>query len=185
MGGQAKITGRSADNVTRPMRGLPLIVVALALAATPAAARIYQWVDPDSGNVYLSGSPPAWYRSGARGPRVVVFEGGKVVDDTGRQTSEEESAALREKALLQEQVRREEQSALKEAASQTPESGAAGGEAAADAAADVGIENQFKASVAEYFKSVVNQYFDQMQRGSSAATGAPSPPVPAVPTTTR
>ena len=167
------------------MRGLPLIVVALVLAATPAAARIYQWVDPDSGNVYLSGSPPAWYRSGGRGPRVLVFEGGKVVDDTGRQTSEEESAALREKALLQEQVRREEQSALEAAASQTPDSGASSGETSADVPADVGIENQFKASVAEYFKSVVNQYFDQMQRGAPPGAGAPPPPAPAVPTTIR
>ena len=118
-------------------------------------------------------------------PDDIVFEGGKVVDDTGRQTSEEEAAALREKALLQEQVRREEQSALEAAASQTPDSGASSGETSADVPADVGIENQFKASVAEYFKSVVNQYFDQMQRGAPPGAGAPPPPAPAVPTTIR
>lgn len=167
------------------MRGLPLIVVALVLATMPVAARIYQWVDPDSGNVYLSGSPPAWYRSGGQGPRVLVFEGGKVVDDTSRQTSEEEAAALREKALLQEQVRREEQSALETTASQARDPGASNGEISADMPADVGIENQFKTSVAEYFKSVVNQYFDQMQRGASSGAGDPPPLAPTFPTTIR
>lgn len=148
------------------MRWSYLIALAVALAAVPASARVYQWVDPDSGNVYLSGSPPPWYRSGARGPRVLVFERGKVVDDTGRETSEEEASALREEALLQEQIRKEAGTGQQpggeaEAAEGTPETPV---DASAEARA------QAEAAFANYLKTLVSDYF--------RAAGAPAAPAP-------
>jgi hypothetical protein len=148
------------------MRWPYLIALVVALAAAPASARVYQWVDPDSGNVYLSGSPPAWYRSGARGPRVLVFERGKVVDDTGRETSEEEAIALREEALLQEQTRKEAVAGQQaggeaEAAEGTPET-------PVDAGAEA--RTQAEAAFANYLKTLVSDYF------KAAAPSAPAEP---------
>nr|MCU0935469.1 hypothetical protein [Gammaproteobacteria bacterium] len=143
------------------------IALAVALAAVPASARVYQWVDPDSGNVYLSGSPPAWYRSGARGPRVQVFERGKLVDDTGREASEQEANALREEALLQEQIRKEEA-----AAAQPPGGAAETAEGASEAPVDASAEarTQAEAAFANYLKTLVSDYF------KAAAPGAPAEP---------
>lgn len=74
-----------------------LILVAFSLFAFNAQARMYQWINPNTGNTQLSGSPPSWYRSADPGPepRVVVFENGKVVDDTGNAVSDLERAQLR------------------------------------------------------------------------------------------
>ncbi len=72
-----------------------LYATLLLLVATTAWARMYQWVDPRSGTVQLSGSPPAWYRGTQAGPRVFVFENGRLVDDTARAVEPDEAAALR------------------------------------------------------------------------------------------
>ena len=61
---------------------------------------MYQWVDPASGTTQLSGKPPPWYRSGDHGPRVYVFDNGKVIDDTGIRVSDSERERLRNEALL-------------------------------------------------------------------------------------
>ena len=63
-------------------------------------AQMYQWIDPETGTTQLSGKPPAWYRSDGRGPRVFVFNRGKVVDDTGIVVSDEERVRLRTKAFV-------------------------------------------------------------------------------------
>lgn len=63
-------------------------------------AQMYQWVDPESGTTQLSGKPPAWYRSAEGGPRVFVFNRGKVVDDTGIEISDEQRNALRRNAFI-------------------------------------------------------------------------------------
>ncbi len=63
-------------------------------------AQMYQWVDPESGTTQLSGKPPAWYRSAEGGPRVFVFNRGKVVDDTGIDISDEQRIRLRIKAFV-------------------------------------------------------------------------------------
>lgn len=85
-----------------------LLWVAL-LAVQPAAARMYQWTDPETGTTYLSGTPPTWYRAeGGSGPRVLVFDSGKLVDDTDRAASQDEKDALREQALKELAARREE-----------------------------------------------------------------------------
>jgi hypothetical protein len=70
-----------------------------ALLATPAHARMYQWVNAQSGRTQMSGKPPAWYRSDRPGPRIFVFESGRLVDDTARAVSLEERAALRSRAF--------------------------------------------------------------------------------------
>jgi len=65
-----------------------------------AHARMYQWVDPDTSTTQLSGKPPYWYRNGELGPRVIVFDSGKVIDDTGIDVSEVENERLRQQALI-------------------------------------------------------------------------------------
>ncbi len=80
----------------------------------PLAARVYQWKDPDSGTAYMSGEPPAWYRTSQGGPRVLVLEEGKVVDDTEWYISQERERTLREKALKEVKDRKQEEVRLKE-----------------------------------------------------------------------
>lgn len=63
-------------------------------------AQMYQWTDPESGTTQLSGKPPAWYRSVEGGPRVFVFNRGKIVDDTGIKISDEQRISLRTRAFI-------------------------------------------------------------------------------------
>ncbi len=63
-------------------------------------AQMYQWTDPESGTTQLSGKPPAWYRSVEGGPRVFVFNRGKIVDDTGIKISDEQRISLRTQAFI-------------------------------------------------------------------------------------
>lgn len=74
-------------------------------------ARMYQWVDPDNGTTQLSGKPPVWYRSEDGGPRVFVFENGKVIDDTGISVSASERDRLRLQSFLKAE---EDKTAAKE-----------------------------------------------------------------------
>lgn len=76
-----------------------LVCALFVVTATPAHARMYQWVDAHTGTVQLSGTPPLWYRTAQPGPRVFVFENGRLIDDTARTLSIEESAALRARAF--------------------------------------------------------------------------------------
>ncbi len=78
-----------------------LCAVVLLLTSAAVAARMYQWVDPRSGTVQLSGAPPAWYRGSQAGPRVFVFENGRLVDDTARVVEPAQAAALRASAFGQ------------------------------------------------------------------------------------
>lgn len=72
----------------------------LLTISTVAYARMYQWIDPDTGTSQLSGKPPHWYRSDIPGPRVIVYENGRVIDDTGIDLSEDEDERLRQEALI-------------------------------------------------------------------------------------
>ncbi len=63
-------------------------------------AQMYQWVDPESGTTQLSGKPPVWYRSAEGGPRIFVFNQGKIVDDTGIEIANEQRISLRTKAFV-------------------------------------------------------------------------------------
>ncbi|MEQ8231029.1 MAG: hypothetical protein RLW61_16270 [Gammaproteobacteria bacterium] len=75
-----------------------LLSFGLILTAT-ADAQMYQWTNPSTGSVQLSGTPPAWYRASTPGPRTFVFADGRLVDDTAIMVSELQRRALREQAF--------------------------------------------------------------------------------------
>jgi hypothetical protein len=79
---------------------LKIVFLLLLICSANTSARMYQWIDPDSGSTQLSGSPPMWYRSVEGGPRVFVFDKSKVVDDTGIDVSDEKRDQLRQHAFL-------------------------------------------------------------------------------------
>ena len=69
----------------------------------------------------FSGEPPAWYRSPGSGPRVRVYDGGTLVDDTQIRLSVEDDKSMREtafRALQEEQqleaIKRLERTARRE-----------------------------------------------------------------------
>ena len=88
-----------------------IFVLALMVWCMPLHARMYQWVDPDTGTTQLSGKPPAWYRSFEGGPRVFVFDNGKVIDDTGRAVDDDKREMLRQQAFI---AAKQDQEAAKE-----------------------------------------------------------------------
>lgn len=61
---------------------------------------MYQWIDPDSGTTQLSGKPPVWYRSKENGPRIIVIENGKVIDDTSIKVGDDVREMLRQRAYM-------------------------------------------------------------------------------------
>ena len=77
------------------------------LVVMPASARMYEWVNPASGRIQLSGTPPTWYRSVLAGPRVRVFDNGALVDDTAIELNAEENSAMREFATAKAAERRQ------------------------------------------------------------------------------
>ena len=72
----------------------------LLLTTSIVEARMYQWVEPGVETTQLSGKPPAWYRTEAGGPRVFVFDNGRLIDDTGIAVSETVRKKLREDAFI-------------------------------------------------------------------------------------
>jgi len=68
---------------------------------------MYQWVNPNSKNVQLSGIPPAWYRSKTGGPRVRVFEQGNLIDDTAIALPPSQQGDLRDAAFAELKQRQE------------------------------------------------------------------------------
>ena len=77
-----------------------ILLIVLILASIPVQARMYQWKDPETGTTQLSGKPPAWYRSDEGGPRIIVFDKGRIIDDTNIRVSDEERESLRLQALV-------------------------------------------------------------------------------------
>jgi hypothetical protein len=160
------------------MRGYLLLL--LALTSGPAWARLYQWVDPDSGNVYLSGSPPAWYRAGTAGPRVLVYESGKLVDDTAQSITREEAQALREQAVVEDQRRREdltrqreaEARARAEAAEAEPEAEPALTEEERTRAQLRAAQSDYEEALRSYFRSIVLENLP-LVRGAEAPSAPP------------
>lgn len=75
------------------------ICLFLLLTATSIEARMYQWVNPTTGNSQMSGKAPAWYRSETGGPRILVFENNVLVDDTAVYVSDEQRVLFRDEAL--------------------------------------------------------------------------------------
>ena len=78
-----------------------LLFCLIFIYSVGAIARMYQWVDLESGTTQLSGTPPVWYRSNENGPRVFVFDKGKIIDDTGINLPDREQEKLRQQAFLQ------------------------------------------------------------------------------------
>ncbi len=76
-----------------------LFVMTGLLMTQPAEARMYQWINPDSGSTQLSGKPPSWYRSGQSGPRVFVFDSGQLIDDTDVVVNDAQRQDLRWRAF--------------------------------------------------------------------------------------
>ncbi len=74
-------------------------LLGLGMLASNAEARMYQWINPDTGTTQLSGKPPAWYRGESTGPRILVIENGQIIDDTQLQVSSEQSVRLRQHAF--------------------------------------------------------------------------------------
>ncbi len=75
------------------------MLAGLVIVPVPVSARMYQWVDPGTGTTQWSGRPPAWYRGSQRGPRVLVFDGGRLIDDTARRVPDAERDMLRTQAF--------------------------------------------------------------------------------------
>lgn len=61
---------------------------------------MYQWLDAESGSTQLSGKPPVWYRGTVSGPRVFVFDNGRLIDDTGIAVDDDVRQQLRQKAFI-------------------------------------------------------------------------------------
>ena len=98
-----------------------LLFLLILLISTTAGARMYQWQDPRSKSMQFSGVPPAWYRGLQSGPRVRVYDGGKLIDDTTIPLSPEDDRSMRDmafRALEEEQqveaIKRLERAALRE-----------------------------------------------------------------------
>ena len=75
-------------------------LVILLLFSEGIYARMYQWLDADTGSTQLSGKPPVWYRGTVSGPRVFVFDNGRLVDDTAIQVDDDVRQQLRQKAFI-------------------------------------------------------------------------------------
>ncbi|MCB1740674.1 MAG: hypothetical protein KDK91_09910 [Gammaproteobacteria bacterium] len=84
-----------------------LVVVGLIsiLATQSVQARMYQWRNPLTGTMQVSGKPPAWYRGEADGPRVWVYDGGFLVDDTAISVTDEQAEKLRGAAFEEHEAR--------------------------------------------------------------------------------
>jgi hypothetical protein len=78
------------------------LLAAVVIVPGPVSARMYQWEDPSTGTTQWSGRPPAWYRGSQRGPRVLVFDGGRLIDDTARRVPDAERDILRTEAFAPE-----------------------------------------------------------------------------------
>jgi hypothetical protein len=80
------------------------ILTGVVIVPGPVFARLYQWVDPGTGTTHWSGRPPAWYRGSQHGPRVLVFDDGRLIDDTARRVPDAERDVLRIQAFTPEPV---------------------------------------------------------------------------------
>lgn len=79
---------------------IQLLLTVLMVISVSADARMYQWTESDSGTTHLSGKPPVWYRSSAGGPRVYVFDSGRLIDDTAIEVDDEVRHQLRQQAFV-------------------------------------------------------------------------------------
>jgi hypothetical protein len=168
-----------------------LLIVLLMMVSTAAAARMYQWQDPHSKSVQFSGVPPSWYRGPGDGPRVRVYEGGKLVDDTYILLAPEDDKSMRDiafRALEEEQqleaIKRLERAARREdsrreqarrealkAQAATKTEGSDTNEAPPDVlpeSLDPAMVERLKSIISQYDRAATTEVVD-----SPAATAAP------------
>lgn len=151
------------------------LLAVLALWAGSAAARMYQWVDTQTGTVQLSGSPPSWYRGKQPGPRVFVFDNGQLVDDTARSLPSEEAALLRATAFGEPVP----QAPLLRAPLFDPPTADAA-PSAPDTATALPPEDSTSRQIAE-FKALLEAYDRTQEQAAHDTLDAPLPIIPAKP----
>ena len=66
-------SSRSASRISRGSEVKALLLIA-GLAAAPAHADLYRWIDPESGSVKYSSVAPSWYGDGERQGRAPAVE---------------------------------------------------------------------------------------------------------------
>ena len=81
-----------------PLTGITLVL--LLVFSQAISARMYQWVEADTGTTQLSGKPPVWYRSASSGPRIFVFDNGRLIDDTALEVDDDVREQLRQTAFV-------------------------------------------------------------------------------------
>ena len=96
-----------------------IIFICLLISSFSLEARMYQWRDPETGTTQFSGKPPSWYRGAERGPRVIVFDEGKVIDDTAISLDPRQSRELRKQAMIEAEGDMQTAKAKASAAEQT------------------------------------------------------------------
>ena len=161
-----------------------LLTVCL-LASEPVLARMYQWVEPGSGAVRLSGNPPPWYRNGQGGPRTLVYDDGHLVDDTAIVLPRDQEEALRsaafkavdlkqgaeavkklERAARREAMLREEKSA---APSKPTEPQAPGANAVSEQAPpETDTPENLDAESVERMKQLISEWDKQKKAGTTS-----------------
>jgi hypothetical protein len=77
-----------------------LLILIILVTTTAVEARMYQWTEPGVETTQLSGKPPAWYRSVAGGPRIFVFDKGRLIDDTAVEVTDELRQRMRQQAFV-------------------------------------------------------------------------------------
>lgn len=77
-----------------------ILILLISITTFVVEARMYQWVEPGVETTQLSGKPPTWYRSTSAGPRVFVFDKGRLIDDTAVEVSDDVRQRMRQEAFL-------------------------------------------------------------------------------------
>lgn len=167
------------------MRRLICALLAVSFfAGASAYARMYQWVESASGIVRLSGDPPPWYRNGGQGPRTLVFEDGRLIDDTAIALPPEQVEALRKAAFREVDLKRDEvaikkleRAALREsrlqnqpddAQPESPASGVAGKTAPDRPTDDMVTAEDLDATTVEQMKNLIREW-DKRHKDTSGS----------------
>ena len=150
-----------------------LAFLLLSLCAS-AQARLYMWVNPATGSVEMSRTPPGWYRALRAGPRIQVYENGNIVDDTSIRVSPKQSTELRTVAFQEFEVRKQAEAIKKleraarrerlkqeeaelEQGAEIPADGETQGESAGETALDELPENLDQAAI-DGLKSLIQAW---------------------------
>ncbi len=173
---------------------LLFLLLLLVSTTAAAAARMYQWQDPDSKSIQFSGVPPAWYRGPDGGPRVRVYEGGKLIDDTYVRLSPEDDRSMRDmafRALQEEQqveaikrlerAARREESRREQAQREALKAQAKTEQSETTEAPPAVLPDSLDPEMVDRLKAIIAEYD---RAGTAGASRAPSGSVPEAPPAT-